>query len=697
MDTTYTQNLKQGLVNHVWFELDSATDRILQSKTKEEFHKQLTEISQTYGCHSLGFNLIRILHRTPDEKKAETVQIGGFSFSNENIVRPDAASDSDWENYARLLARKVSQNGKFDMPSAEACFAAILKENVYLDCNGKRPIKRKDILNIARGLGLDLQKTKELLYKTIPNSAAFSSFSASDLIEQFIIQNNQTVAEREQLLADYRADKRSGKSVPLARRKRNATDYILSKVEKLLQANSNYEQSRSDFLETLLEEAGYLDVPNRTAKTIYEKLTLFIQNASSYGCFDKSIDVIDQLEELLIKEDTSVNLSDSQRIDLIRDILSTDASDTFAGSYMNWVIPVIEDGSIVKTELGRRLEAIILGKKVEIQKYDLLFALFLACALVWEYDESADIVTLEDRLSDFINLSNKVLDKALIEDRFYLPHPLETSIAIAIMHGDQGEAVYLDVMDSLSVEEAMPKIRTNSELDGKGVPVFTGEAPDLPDLSTEDAQKFKKLDDKLANKRHPLCRGIEPEKIILKETAKGTEQLKKKILWEVEGVAAAIRDVWQAENFRSIDVHFSQDGQFGYIPCASIGGEEYRTIGSTPLLMQRVLFGDDKLDIVFFDKDKSTKQEGYISLQNYIDLKCPNLDPARTTFLHRKALLYMLLGQLEIYCGWDAHIKYVDGREVYLLDFQCEAFVERKRMLKIKGFDMATLSVTDKT
>ena len=111
-------------------------------------------------------------------------------------------------------------------------------------------------------------------------------------------------------------------------------------------------------------------------------------------------------------------------------------------------------------------------------------------------------------------------------------------------------------------------------------------------------------------------------------------------------------------------------------------------------------------------------RDNYLTLQKWIDEKIPDLDEARVVTLHRKAVIYILLGQLEVYCDsaiWRSNksqedvdmselIKKYGGKvgkapqkeAPQKLVLKCKAQVMGSRLMKINGIDMATLEITDK-
>lgn len=709
----YTENKKADIIEAIRQEVNERAEELSYAKTREIFRTQLEAICVEYGCQFLGFNLVRKLHKeygAPVQGRDDLVSINGITFARDDVVKPSAISDDDKDKYAGILANITCSTDLFPMSEdlAASRFGVLLKENLYLedDLQAKRDVSRKDILNIARGLGFSLQDTNELLFRTL-ECGVLTDISATDLIERFIIENNQSIMEREQMLVEYKKRTKNIAKTEVDKRKENITQTVCDKfVDEVLSANKEltYEECKVKCLNYLVKNARFLDAPNRTAMHMYRKLLCYIRNAMN-GEYKGSSDekaIFERLKYALITSDECV-LSEEEQILLVQTLLESENCDTLEEAYTSWAVPSVNkvNGEMAKIELGSRLEGLLCGyQKVQIQKTDILFALFLACSLEWEYNDITDIEVLHTRLNRFINLANEVLNKAyLVNDRFYLPHPLESSIAIAIMCGPLAEGVFRDVTSEL--QRYGERIKTNSELARIALPPkVEGETNNLPKIGSKKEKDYKNLHGSIMNAMHQLRHGVQYNEIF----------------YEAAEIAQKIRDVWKNNNFRSIDIYFSPDGTWGYIPAVSIG-KNYKQVGKTPSIIQGILYSGKKLETVFYGP-AGEGRDNYLTLQKWIDEKIPDLDEARVVTLHRKAVIYILLGQLEVYCDsaiWRSNksqedvdmselIKKYGGKAgkapqkeaPQKLVLKCKAQVMGSRLMKINGIDMATLEITDK-
>ncbi len=709
----YTENKYTDIIDSIRQEVNERAEALSYAKSREIFRAQLEAICAEYGCQFLGFTLIRKLHKeygAPVQGNDTLISINGTTFARNNITKPSAIGVEDKEKYSVILAGITCSNGLFAMSEnlAVSRFDVLLKENLYLedDLQTKRDVSRKDILNIARGLGFSFQETNELLFRTL-ECGVLTDTSAADLIERFIIENNQDIMEREQMLAEYTKRTKNITKTAVDKRKKNITQTVYDKfVEDILSADIelSYEERKESCLNYLIKNARFLDAPNRTATRMYRKLLCYIREAMN-GEYQGSSDekaIFERLKYALITSDECV-LSDDEQVSLVQTLLASESSDTLEEAYTSWSVPSVdkENGGMVKIELGSRLESLLRGeRKVLIQKMDILFALFLACSLEWEYNDITDIEVLHTRLNRFINLANEVLNKAYLEnDRFYLPHPLESSIAIAIMCGPLAEGVFRDVTGEL--QRYGERIKTNSELARITLPPkVEGETNNLPKIGSKKEKDYKNLHDSIMNAMHQLRHGVQYNEIF----------------YEAAEIAQKIRDVWKDNNFRSIDIYFSPDGTWGYVPSVSIG-KNYKQAGKTPSIIHGILYSDKKLETVFCRPAGEGKHK-YLSLQEWINEEIPDLDEARVVTVHRKAVIYIMLGQLEVYCdsailrfnksqedvdftefinkyGGEAG-KALQKDEPQKLVLKCKAQVMGSRLMKINGIDMATLEITDR-
>lgn len=719
----FTQNTYTYFIDTIRKEMEEHAESLTYARSREMFRKQLSAICAEHGCQFLGFNLVRMLHKklgVDIPENNDEVTISGHTFARENIAKPSAISNEDKEKYACILAQVACTTGNWPMTEelATVRFCTLLKDNLYLenDLKTTREVNRKDILNVARSLAFSYQDTNELLFRTL-ECGVLTDTSAADLIERFIIENNQSVLEREEMFAEYSTRTQNIRPTPIDRRKDNITQVVRDTFyETFLSKNKDicYKDRRNLCLEYLVKNARFLDAPNRTAANIYSKLLVYIRDAMN-GDYDEHFDdktVFERLRTILITSRTDWVLPKEEQIPLVQALLASEDCDTLNEAYTSWSVPSVntKEGTMGKIELGTRMERIVTGDTdIQIQKKDLLFALFLACSLSWESDEQADLVVLRARLDRFINLANELLRKAYIEnERFYLPHPMESSIATAIMCGPLAEGVFRDVTEELSL--LGDRIKTNSQLSRlKLPPRVTGETTNLPVIRGKEKKAYDNLHDSVMTAMQQLRHG-----------ADGNE-----ILWEAADIAQKIRDVWKKHNFRSIEIYFHQKGTWGFIPTASIG-KDYEEVGKTPKRIQDILYGNQKVQVVFSRPDGARKCK-FITLQEWIDKDTPKLDTARIATLHRKAVMYIILGQLEVFCGLDSIrinkklrgfdfaelINEYDGDEktqdddkdaeahaevpaAQKLVLQCNAQVMGRRFMKIRGFSMETLEITDK-
>ena len=724
----YTQNTYVSIIDTIRKEVAEKAESLSYDKSRKIFREQLSAICAEYGCQFLGFNLIRMLHKkkihVDIQVNNDEISICGHIFDKENIAKPSAISNEDKEKYAHILAQVTCATGNWPMTEelAAARFCTLLKDNLYLedDLKTTREIERKDLLNVARGLALSYQDTNELLFRTL-ECGVLTDTSAADLIERFIIENKQSVSEREKMLTEYTA-RAPHKKASIDKRKDNITQIVRDTFyEKIISTDevSCYDDRRSLCLDYLVKNARFLDAPNRTAASIYTRLLICIRDTMN-GEYDEITDekaIFKRLRAALITSRTDWSLSKEEQISLVQELLASEDCDTLNEAYTSWSIPSIHAGEekLGKIELGTRMEHIVTGDgDIQIQKKDLLFALFLACSLAWEGTEETDIDVLRARLDRFINLSNELLRKAYIEnERLYLAHPMESSIATAIMCGSLAEGVFRDVTENLKL--LGDRIRTNSELSRtKLPPKVPGETARLPQINPEEEADYDKLHDSVMTAMHQLRHGINDE----------NNKNRNKILYEAADIAQKIRDIWKRHNFRSIEIYFHPNGTWGFIPTASIG-KDYKEVGNTPKGIQEILYGNQKLKVIFCRPVGAGKYK-YITLQEWIDEDTPKLDAARVATLHRKAVMYIILGQLEVFCDQDiirinneprdfdfseliskyggdeknSDDKNEDAQEkettVQKLVLQCNAQVMGRRFMKIRGVSMATLEITDK-
>lgn len=203
------------------------------------------------------------------------------------------------------------------------------------------------------------------------------------------------------------------------------------------------------FLEWLTARAAFLDVPGKSAMTVYRRLTAYVYEKSVGGgstagtesAWGGSPFAEDGLEEdfgdggglrEICGEKSPCPFPSAEYGEIVKEIQKklNDLTAQMYGTHTDRLtryLYVDKSGRITNSVITDRIPLLLEGREA-VTKADLLFMLWLVCVLYWQ-EHPRD--TLSRRVWEFCDMADQILEEAHLPE-FYIPHVLERTFLISL-------------------------------------------------------------------------------------------------------------------------------------------------------------------------------------------------------------------------------------------------------------------------
>lgn len=466
MPAGYTQSIEDAYwsyTDRIAGETRERIENIDENATAEEWRRELNAIGQEQTS-SARFFLMSWL-----QENASAVEGDQFVFSYQGrdhrfhrVSRDYALSlpEQERNDYIRLLTRIAADNH-----GEEPRLWKPLFWRAMLRSKSTRLLSREEGFQIAHGLHFSLLQAEKFLICVLENDG-LSYIRSEDLIEAFCFlhlpANNARVARN----LKERCEARCGaipKNDSQLRPDAYTQSISLSLPGLLRSWNQDADHDTVEqFLDWLETQAPNLDVPGKSARSIYSRLAHYAWQLTAHpDLFPSDAYFTAQIEERCFGP-LPASASDVDPYVVAQTILNRASTEFDNERKRNpeliWrCLTVDESGKLTAQAIGDRIPHLLRGE-LSVTKADLLFLLWYTCDRLWL--EATDDESLYDRLCGFWMLSDELLEEALLP-RFYVPHVLERSFLEAICSKNTLIHSPFEVYESMC-ESVLPEKRTRS-------------------------------------------------------------------------------------------------------------------------------------------------------------------------------------------------------------------------------------------
>lgn len=387
-----------------------------------------------------------ILHCWNHEETANLVEI--------SLLPPDIKADS------RLLRKETSR---------------IEKENRK---QFKSLISREEALQLGHILKFTVEQMQWFLMRVFDTEDSLRMNRADDLIDAYGFLTDAPCLQVLRWKAEYRE-----KAVGIAKigdedRNQKWTQKVSSELQENVALWKRYPETMdAQFMGWLLSRTSGLDLPSHTAQRIYQNLASYAYGLSiGKKMVPEEALLQDQLMQIAKAEDKTTDariyLCENGSIapekcqavaeelyKLNKDIADAASKDRTQA----WSVITTTHSGELSSSYGPinssrdRICQLFLGQ-AQVEKGDLLYLIWFILNIVWEDHPDADPNTLYNRIFDLKDISEFILDLAMLP-KFYPPHLMENSMLLSIIYGGKTETDPAVVYDTLlqSVKKSRAK------------------------------------------------------------------------------------------------------------------------------------------------------------------------------------------------------------------------------------------------
>lgn len=475
--SNYTQRIEDaywGYLERTTSSSKNKIENIPETASAEDWKQTLTSISTEYTC-SARFFLTKYLY-----EKAEKISFSDntFSFTHKkktyhfhhvNSEYAKTLPNDERDDYIELFSQISADNHNDKINVWRPLFRKAMLKN-----RKRELLTREEGFQIAHGLQFNLNLTEEFLLRVLDNDG-FCYTRSDDLIEAFCFlyhpANNVHTAR---MLKNLYKEKAS--SIPKTETKQKS-DHFTCQILFSLQSKLKEWQKYTDldiieqFMNWLITQAPSLDVPGKTAWSLYRKLALFAYHQTqkllnenifmdSYdrSIIDNSRDFSDIIRNICHQKESfpCEKIFSNQKVLSEQEFFSEQKPDIYtltstlleysANEFDNirkrhptqtWRYLTIhpETGTLTAEAIGQKIPLLLNGS-APVTKADLLFLLWYVCDILWTpLDANTSPELLYDRIAGFWTLAEELLEESCLPP-FYIPHLLERSFLNAIICAD---------------------------------------------------------------------------------------------------------------------------------------------------------------------------------------------------------------------------------------------------------------------
>ena len=481
MNHDYTKRVKAQFESPVIMNLKRTSADFLSKPPEtdaEEWQRQLAKIAQEFRL-SARFCLVRILHQracnqnrgTADSFWVETEQ-GRYTFSDLTMEHVEVMPGQESEAYCaymQAIAGTKTCPAECDMsditdlagqkwtPENYEKYLIRKAWNHRLQRGEKHVLSRREAFRLGHMLEFDRSEMESFLLRVFDYEEGFRFDTSNDLIEAYGLQEKKHWLAVEKLKKEYQD--LTGK-IPKEERESRDQDWTWQNDETSTEGFASDEA----FLDWMQEIAWGLDTGSRTARRIYRNFAAECLDLSAVAAVTDLDDWIsgilkkqtetERARELLFEGDEP---SEAKCVALAQNLIRRNwetARGFGASKKKSWnVLTLSSKESKLSASDGevnrfRRMKDLLYGTE-QVEKSDLIFMIWVIANQLW-VQKVTDPEILSLRLMGFIESCNKCLAYVGLPP-FYIPHLLEQSMLMAIVHNGMAD-------DNLRPAEAYEKI-----------------------------------------------------------------------------------------------------------------------------------------------------------------------------------------------------------------------------------------------
>ena len=453
----------------------------------DDFQSGLDRIRYQYICSGRRF-LMDWVHEQPETRHCGD---GSFNYTHEGktyefhglgmdyaVVLPE----KELQDYVYLIRALASANDLGDMPEGErlnvkenrSYWLKIVKR--AMAANAQDLLSHDEVVRLGHALHFTLAQIRQFSFRTLQDDG-FSVSRSEDLIDIFCFSAPEwnSCYQARRLKERYREMTKNIAKIPLEEKDRdqNFTELV---YEQFLTEESIRKRfsGGEEFMEWMVENAPYLDLPGKTACDIFRKLTSFSYELLEMHGDSRGVTAGYSAEDRMLSETTNRFRGSDYDVyfkDAVEDYVFSDASlpetaewedavdriqdhlfrnYNFTFSYFSgspedesleygkkkleinvqnkqilWGVPVVaKDKRTSRDVLGGERLLLLLKGELPVEKPDLMMMLWFVCNLYWEWADFGEREEFADQVDEFIDLSNELLEHCYLP-LFYAPHIME--------------------------------------------------------------------------------------------------------------------------------------------------------------------------------------------------------------------------------------------------------------------------------
>lgn len=437
-------------INRINEELDNVPDSV----TAAQFKQKIEQIRQEYFCSARRY-LMDYMKEMSEERSDGSFDFiykeEQYHFSGAGMEKALSLKKKERDQYIRLLTDiAITNSGDEGNKKAYAEWRRIFRIAMLWNKN-PRLLTKEDSLKLCHGLNFSLRQAQDFLVRVTENDG-FNFAESDDLIDTFcflhIGANNWHVAE--ELKDEYHTRTVNISKITVDEKMENGTRSALEEFPELIkkwEKNFNEKTVCDKFMDWLIKRSSSLDKVSKTSCDVYRKLCYAAfkmipdQEEDMPVFFDEeesmTANIIDFLEEY---EGEVEDIANKFSVYEVEKKLVTYAAHAFDNHriqnrqeyWKTWrYLTTGSDGSLALKGIGNRIHILLTGEDF-VHKADLLFIIWLICDIYWgNYDGVSGRTVLNNRIQDFLNFAEEMLDEALLPE-FYAPHLIEQSMLLSI-------------------------------------------------------------------------------------------------------------------------------------------------------------------------------------------------------------------------------------------------------------------------
>ena len=500
----------------------------------QNFREQLDWLREQYCGLTVSATLIRRLHNK----------------------YPNLGSDVSTEEYIRIFTRLSLAAGKVDYDEERiiSIFECVLRNNTYPEKAREEPITKDKVIELCLCLGWTTNDVDYILLRCLDNDG-LDRKDICDLATAFVLDvldaKQSDIRSIRQTMSRRLSAQRVDDSIHVS----SATTLLSNELKAIVETEGiRLSDRKRMYIDCLTKYQGYLNSPSETARMIYIKALAFATTV--HDEFDGPVER--ELEKWINNQEQE-NLDEQSRKAMVSTLVfgslgNKQSTNSIIDASIEWSVPrfVWKNGDVQihRVTLFNRIMEIVNGS-LPVTKKDLLLLLFQTCAHYWELERvTDDVEILTARYNRFVELCDATLEKAMLPG-FYLPHPLEYSIALSVLSGENSLDTFQEML--LRFQWAEPKSNNATRIDF--------EFPSTS-LSPEFLDLYNKLDDIVLNCVQNM--GKTDSQLVVYSNPESMRLLDK-----ANRVAKAMADAWNNIHYEPADFYFRANGIVEMLPGGS--------------------------------------------------------------------------------------------------------------------------------